>query len=559
MAERMTDPAQPSEPRRLAEFIRGHATEALAEWERRARDLRPARRLERPTLLDHMPQFLEDLAAYIGELRAGHDVPPSSRYPRTHALERLDLGFDAREVVAEYAILREVLVELIRDKLAPAVRSAEMPRLHGAIDLAIAESIQQYTAARERTLRALNRISEAALDQADVLGFLDKLLTVLCETAQSVDVVKIMLREGEHLVVRAAVGLEADAAAQFRLRIGEGFAGRVASERSAMVLSINEENRAEVESEILRQRNALVLYGIPLLHRDDLVGVALMGSTTAYQFSDEDTLLFRTMANRATAIIVQGQLLERERIARAEAQKLAAALEVQEQELRTSLAFRDQMMGVLGHDLRNPLNVIRLSAQSLIARDDLPEGRVRIIKRILSNGERIDRMVHDLLDYTRARGGDFALKRASCALADIGREVVDAMETLHPARVFRFAAGGGDTEGEWDRDRIVRALSNLMTNAVNYGDQNGEVTLAVEGKGETVEVRVHNRGNPIPPEMQAQIFEPFTRAAESAADREGLGLGLFIVREIVHAHGGTIELASNAEQGTTFTVRLPRH
>ncbi|HEY2029698.1 MAG TPA: GAF domain-containing sensor histidine kinase, partial [Myxococcales bacterium] len=459
----MSEPSAPSEPRRLAEFIRGHAAEAIAEWEQRARRLRAAEHLERLALVDHMPQFLEDLASYIGEVRAGHEVAPSNRHPRSHALERLDLGFDAREVVAEYALLREVLVELILSKLSPAVRSAEMPRLHGAIDLAIAESIQQYTAARERTLRALNRISEAALDQADVLGFLDKLLTVLCETAQSVDVVKIMLREGEHLVVRAAVGLEADAAAQFRLRLGEGFAGRVALERKPMVLTVDEQNRLEVQSEILRQRDARVLYGIPLLHREELVGVALMGSTTAFQFSEEDKLLFRTMANRATAIIVQGQLLERERTARSEAQKLAAALEVQEHELRVSLAFRDRMMGVLGHDLRNPLNVVRLSAQSLLARDDVPETHSRVVRRMLSNADRIDRMVHDLLDYTRARGGEFSLQRTPCALTDICREVVDAMETLHPTRTFRFVAGAGNTEGEWDRDRIVRALSNLMT------------------------------------------------------------------------------------------------
>jgi signal transduction histidine kinase len=96
-----------------------------------------------------------------------------------------------------------------------------------------------------------------------------------------------------------------------------------------------------------------------------------------------------------------------------------------------------------------------------------------------------------------------------------------------------------------------------MTNAVNYGDQAAEVTLSVEGQEDFVEVRVHNRGNPIPPELQARIFEPFTRA-ESAADREGLGLGLFIVREIVRAHGGTVEVASGEGEGTTFTVRLSR-
>src|SRR5205085_3239535 len=352
--------------------------------------------------LDHIPQFLQDLAEYVGEVRAGHDATPSSKYPRIHALERLDLGFDVGEVVAEYAILREVVVELAARSLTPALRSAEMPRLHAAIDLAVGESVRQYMGARERTLRALNLISEAALDQADVVVFLNKLLAVLCETDPSVDVVKIMLREDKHLVVRAAVGLDAEIASQRRVRVGEGFAGKVAAERKAMVLSITEATRQDAQSEMVRQRGARVLYGVPLLHRDDLVGVALMGSTTAYQFSDEDKLLFRTMANRATAIIVQGQLLERERAARAEAQKLAAALEAQEQRLRASLAFRDQVMGILSHDLRNPLNVIRTSAQVLMQRESLSESQVTTMARVLSNADRIDRMIRDLLDYLRA-------------------------------------------------------------------------------------------------------------------------------------------------------------
>src|SRR5207253_9605745 len=110
------------------------------------------------------------------------------------------------------------------------------------------------------------------------------------------------------------------------------------------------------------------LYGVPLLHHDDLIGVALMGSRTAYQFSDEDLLLFRTMAGRATALIVQGQCLEREKIARAEAEGLA-------KELEASLALRDHVMGVLSHDIRIPLGVLKVSSASMIGRADMREPR----------------------------------------------------------------------------------------------------------------------------------------------------------------------------------------
>ena len=544
------------EARRLAEFVRENAPDIISYWEQRVRRLHPAQRLERPVLLDHMPHFLADLADYIGEVRAGHDAAPSKQYPRIHALERLDLGFDVGEVVAEYQILREALVGLIVGKLAPSLRSAEMPRLHAAIDLAVSESVRQYMATRERTLQALNQISEAALDHADVLGFLDKLLAVLCATAPAVDVVKILLREGDELAVRASVGLDPAAALQIRLRIGEGFAGKVAAERQARVLSLAGAASSEVASDLLRAQNLNVLFGIPLLHRDDLVGVALMGSTTAFEFSDEDKLLFRTMANRATAIIVQGQLLERERAAREEAQKLAATLEAQDQKLRASLAFRDQVIGILSHDLRNPLGVIRTSAQILERQPDAA-AQARNVERIISNAGQIDRMISDLLDYTRARGG-MLIHRSPAVMGDLCREVIDAMQTLHPQRQFRLSVVG-DTRGEWDRDRIVRVVSNLAGNAVNYGAPDSVISVTARDAGDAVEVAVHNTGNPIAPEHTPRLFDAFTRAVDArAAHRQGLGLGLFIVREIAQAHGGTADVVSSAEQGTTFTVRLPR-
>jgi PAS domain S-box-containing protein len=301
------------ESRRLADFVREHSAQILDDWEARVRGLRPAAWLDRPVLLDHMPQFLDDIAAYVDEVRAGHEAKPSKSSPRAHAIDRLELGYDITEVVAEYKVLRECLLDLAVRELAPAVRSAEMPRLHAAIDLAIAESVVRYTTARERTLKALDRISEAALDQADVVGFLDKLLSVLSETTEAVDLVKIMLREGDELVLRAAVGpIGKETVGRFRLRIGEGFAGRIAVERRPILLAVASADPG-IENETLRGQRAV--YGIPLIFRDELVGVALMGSATAFQFSEEDKLLFRTMAARATGIIVQGQLLQREKAA----------------------------------------------------------------------------------------------------------------------------------------------------------------------------------------------------------------------------------------------------
>jgi len=202
--------------------------------------------------------------------------------------------------------------------------------------------------------------------------------------------------------------------------------------------------------------------------------------------------------------------------------------------------------------------VIRTSAQVLMQRESLSESQVTTMARVLSNADRIDRMIRDLLDYTRAGRTGFQLMRVQTTLADLCKEVIDSMKTLHPDRIFHFSAIG-DTRGEWDRDRIVRVVSNLVTNAVNYGREDSPITIVAKGDGDAVELSIHNEGNPIAPENVPRLFEAFTRAvSEATAHRQGLGLGLFIVKEIVQAHGGTVEVASSAEKGTTFTVRLPR-
>jgi signal transduction histidine kinase len=542
-------PTEQPQQRRLADFIRERSAEIMSEWESRVRRLEPARRLERPALIDDMPQFLDELCDYVSEVRAGADSAPPKRVSHAHALDRLELGYDISDVVTEYSILRECLLELAYRELAPARLSAEMPRLHEAIDLAISESVARFSAAHDRTLRALDRISEASLEQPDVLGFLNKLLGVLLETTQDVDVVKIMLREGEDLVVRvAAGGLQEDLERGFRVRIGEGLAGRIASERRPMMVPVAEAD--DVKSKALLKLALRALYGIPLLYRDEVIGVALMGSTTAYQFSDEDKLLFRTMTGRATAIIVQGQIHEREKLAREEAERLARQLEV-------ALELRDQVMGVLSHDIRNPLGVIKISAGAL-QQQDLADPQARAVRRISTNADRIEGMIHDLLDYTRARGTGIPIHPVSTDLAELCKEIIDSMEQLHSSRPFRLKAEG-KTQGEWDRERLLQVIANLLANAVQFGAANTPIAISVEDAGQEVELAVHNEGTPIPADKMPRLFEAFVRGDGSVPGHEqGLGLGLFIVKQIVLAHGGTVEVRSDETSGTTFTVRLPR-
>jgi signal transduction histidine kinase len=227
--------------------------------------------------------------------------------------------------------------------------------------------------------------------------------------------------------------------------------------------------------------------------------------------------------------------------------------------LRNEARFRDQLIAIVGHDLRTPLSGVLMGARHLQSQRSLAPADRTAVDRIIRQAERMNRMVHDLLDYSRLRVGQrLSVERARCDLATIAADVVTAMGVAHPARVIRLVVQG-DARGEWDTDRLSQVLSNLIGNALSHGHHDSPVTVRVEPHEEEVLVSVHNAGTPIPPHTLGHLFEPFWRG--SASDKRtsgGLGLGLFIVQEIVRAHGGTLGVRSSRSEGTTFSVALPR-
>src|SRR6185436_8591976 len=304
-------PDSPEAVPRLCEFLRSRHQQIVEAWLERVRSVSPARDLPAPMLIDHLPAILNRVASIMacdgGDPRAGLE-----EMPEAHAIDRLDRGFDLDDVVREYALLRSCILELWGREWGDLIRITELQQLDAAIDESISQSTVEYADARERLLRAVDQIADAAVGSSDVLTFLHQLLRVTVKTATAVDTGAVLLREGELLRVRAATGLEAEVELGFSVRIGEGFAGTIAAERRPLALS-SASTDPLVRNPVLRQRGIKALYGVPLIHDGEVIGVAHMGSTTAREFSDEDKLLFRTMANRAIAVIVQAQLVERER------------------------------------------------------------------------------------------------------------------------------------------------------------------------------------------------------------------------------------------------------
>ena len=221
---------------------------------------------------------------------------------------------------------------------------------------------------------------------------------------------------------------------------------------------------------------------------------------------------------------------------------------------------RELFLGMLGHDLRTPLGVVMLSAQFLLKSNDLSDTQSKVVSRMLSSGARIKALVSDLVDVTHTRlGGSLPIEVEQMDLARTCREAVDEIRAVHPDRTFELTVSG-DLSGTWDPARLTQIVANLLQNAIQHGAEATPVTVSAHGQQERVLLTVHNEGHPISESARQRIFEPLVRGERRAARRKSssLGLGLYIARQITIAHGGSIDVKSSQDEGTSFMVSLPR-
>jgi signal transduction histidine kinase/putative methionine-R-sulfoxide reductase with GAF domain len=297
------------EPPHLAlwKFLRARQDQIVVDWAQHMRSLSPAHDLSDSAIVDHLPQIVGRIADLIESMHTGKTVSLGD-LPKDHAVDRLGRGFDLDQIVTEYGFLRRAVLDLWESEIGPSIDLNELRKLDVALDESVRQAAVRYAEAREKLMKALDRIAEAAFAPGDLDLFLENLLRVMLDSMESVDTAVVLLRERDLLRVRAAVGLEHDLDSTFSMTIPEGFAGHVAAARKP-VLFRDAAGDPRINSPAIRAKGVRALYGVPLMRGDKVIGVAHIGSLTATEFSEEDKLLFRSMASRATSVVVKAQLL----------------------------------------------------------------------------------------------------------------------------------------------------------------------------------------------------------------------------------------------------------
>lgn len=225
--------------------------------------------------------------------------------------------------------------------------------------------------------------------------------------------------------------------------------------------------------------------------------------------------------------------------------------------LEDTIRYNELFTGVLAHDLRNPLGAIMMAGQ-LMLRLTEDDRLLKPLHRITRSGERMSRMIDQLLDFTQARlGGGIPVTRKPANLELIAKQAIDEIELVTTGWTFELDATG-DLLGEWDADRIAQVFSNLAGNAVQHGSPESPLVFRLDGsRPESVTVEIRNRGV-VQPEILPSIFEPFRTTHRKRDGTKGLGLGLYITQEVVRAHSGSISVTSSDADGTAFRITMPR-
>lgn len=366
---------------------------------------------------------------------------------------------------------------------------------------------------RLQQIRKLTEVSRAITYAASIEEVFQLTVDRAADLVAAEQSLLMVADEDGLLTLRSSHGVDAAAAESFHEPLNEALVMRLAG---------------------LLDAPAESFLGVPLVVAGAIKGILVVIRPGAATGTEEDEWLLSALADQA-AIALEKTRLD----------------EIGE--------FRELLIGIVGHDLRAPLNTIVMGANVLLLREGLGEKETALVRRISSSASHAARLIDQLLDLTRTRlGGGIPIDPRPLDMNEVCRQVIDETELTHPDRPLRVDMRG-DLSGVWDRDRMYQLLANLVGNAVHHGAPRSSIDLRLDGGETEVAIEVTNRGTPIPPETLPFIFDAFRQGRKVQPSRtQGLGLGLFIAKEIARSHGGSIAVTSSESDGTTFRVRLPR-
>jgi signal transduction histidine kinase len=529
-----------------SDFLRRHTDEILEAWASEANRAASARGLSDVELRNLIPVCLSALTG-------GADWDELMRHIESHLSDRIRRGFEIAEVVEEFAILERCIATCARaappDQRPDADELARLLVTLQSIMVRTADTFQEHMRLDEqrekRYLQRLRKLADEALrtPATPLVVQFHELLAVVME-AMAGQCASLFLYDPltELLVTRAAVGLAADELQAFTASLDPTtFIGQIAAHEEPTAVDDVATTELAV-SEPLRRSGIHSLLGVRLPRRLRIHGVMYIGIREQRPFSVRERRRIETLGETLTLHLENAKLYAelRERIAELEAER----------------GLRERFTAILAHDLRGPLMSAKMSAQLLSKLGDRAEQRPDIVPRIERNLDRIDQMLRDLLDVSRMQAGQrMPLNVERCDLREVAEAVTEDLRSVHGERFAVVVEG--DVSGMWSGDELRRSLWNLGVNAVKYGRAEAPITIRITRDGSSVRLSVHNFGDPIPPENRGHIFDVFSRQRAAPQAGESWGLGLPLVRACAEAHGGTVEVESTPESGTTFTMTLP--
>jgi len=405
----------------------------------------------------------------------------------------------------------------------------------------IAQFIEREAAEAEqrdalRQLRRLQNVTETALANLPLKQLFENVLSKICEAIGSdMSVVLLLDESANELYVGAASGPNVDPVQQFRLRVGESLAGRVAAERKFILV-----RNATLDPSIRPELRALgfqTILGIPLLARNRLIGVLEVGSFSDRPFTSDEIDFIQLVGQQVAIAIENSSLYE---------------------EARQANRIKDRFLSIASHELRTPLTSI-LGWTEMLKRVDGDDIRKEAMQAIEHGARTLAELIGDMLDASRIREGKLVLRAESM---DVPSIVAAALKTVTPAANERGVKLEAEIPAhalpiQGDPGRIRQVVWNLLTNAIKFTPSGKTVKTRVDVDSSGATITVKDEGEGISPDFLPYIFDELQQE-EKGRRAGGLGLGLHIVKTIVDMHGGTVEAHSEgAGRGATFIVRLP--